>query len=42
MRMQQVQQLAPARVSEGLEQQVGIFAFGHGEYASNYLPIIGK
>ena len=29
VRMQQVEELAPAGISQGLEQQVGVVALGH-------------
>jgi hypothetical protein len=38
VRMQQVQQLAPAGIGQGLEQHVGVLALCHVLYASNYLP----
>jgi hypothetical protein len=37
--MQQIQQLAPAWVGQGLEQQVGVVALHHILNASHYLPI---
>src|SRR4029077_2328294 len=38
VRMQQVQQLAPARIGQGLEQYVGVGALCHVLHASNDLP----
>src|SRR6185369_4538368 len=39
VRVQQVQQFAPAGIGEGLEQQIGVAALRHILYASNYLPV---
>ena len=38
VRVQQVEQLAPAGIGQGLEEQVGVAALGHVLYASKYLP----
>src|SRR5580700_10227713 len=38
VRMQQVQELAPAGIGEGLEQHVGVVALWHVLHTSDYLP----
>ncbi len=42
VRVQQVQELASAGISQGLEQRVGVAALCHVLYASYRLPMIGK